>query len=80
VNAVVECRPEDVLAQADAVDTALSRGGDPGPLAGMPVTTKVNVDQAGFATTNGTRAQQDLVAEADNPVVASLRRAGAVRR
>jgi amidase len=78
INAVVECRPEDVLAQADAVDAILSRGGDPGPLAGVPITTKINVDQAGFATTNGIHAQQDLVAKADNPVVASLRQGGAV--
>jgi amidase len=44
----------------------------------VPITTKINVDQAGFATTNGIHAQQDLVAKADNPVVASLRQAGAV--
>lgn len=44
----------------------------------MPVTTKENVDQAGFPTTNGLRIQRDLVAERDNPVVANLRKAGAV--
>ncbi|MGH1572950.1 amidase family protein [Methylobacterium sp. P31] len=78
INAVVEHRPEDVLAQAEAVDTARARGEDPGPLAGVPVTVKVNVDQRGFATTNGLRLQRDLVAADDNPVVANLRRAGAV--
>jgi amidase len=36
------------------------------------------VDQAGFATTNGLRLQQPLIAAEDNPVVASLRRAGAI--
>ena len=40
------------LAQADAVDAAIARGDDPGVLAGVPVTVKVNTDQAGFATTN----------------------------
>jgi amidase len=78
INAVVECRPEEVLAQADAIDARLSQGEDPGLLAGVPVTTKINVDQAGFPTTNGIRAQQNLVAAVDNPVVASLRQAGAV--
>ncbi|MBR0679541.1 amidase family protein [Roseomonas eburnea] len=78
INAVVDHRPEDVLAQAAAVDAALARGEDPGPLAGVPVTIKVNADQAGYATTNGLRLQQDLMATVDNPVVANLRRAGAV--
>ena len=44
----------------------------------MPVTIKVNVDQEGYATTNGLKAQRDLIARADNPVVANLRKAGAV--
>lgn len=78
INAVVDHRPEDVLAQAAAVDAAIARSEDPGPLAGVPVTIKVNADQAGYATTNGLRLQQDLVADADNPVVANLRKAGAV--
>jgi amidase len=78
INAVVEHRPEDVLAQADAADAARARGDAPGPLAGVPVTIKVNVDQRGYATTNGLRLQRDLVAQDDNPVVANLRRAGAV--
>jgi amidase len=78
INAVVDHRPEDVLAQADAIDAALARGEDPGPMAGVPVTIKVNVDQQGYATTNGLRLQKDLVATQDNPVVANLRKAGAV--
>jgi amidase len=78
INAVVAHRREDVLAQADAVDAAIARGEDPGPLAGVPVTVKVNIDQAGFATTNGTRLQENLVAASNSPVVDNLRRAGAV--
>ena len=78
INAVVAHRPEEVLAAAAAVDAALARGEDPGPMAGVPVTIKVNADQAGHSTTNGLRLQRDLVAGADNPVVASLKRAGAV--
>ncbi len=78
INAVVDHRPEDVLAQAAAIDAAIARGEDPGPLAGVPVTIKVNADQQGFATTNGLRLQRNLVATQDSPVVANLRRAGAV--
>ncbi len=78
LNAVVMCRPELVRARADAVDAAVARGEDPGVLAGVPITVKVNVDQKGFATTNGLRAQEHLVAGENSPVVDNLERAGAV--
>ena len=78
INAVVEHHADDVLAQAAAIDAAIARGEDAGPMAGVPVTIKVNVDQVGYATTNGLRIQQGLMATQDNPVVANLRRAGAV--
>ena len=78
LNAIVEHRPDAVLAQARAVDAAIARGDNPGPLAGVPVTTKVNIDQAGYATTNGLRSQRDLIAQQNSPVAESLLRAGAV--
>jgi amidase len=78
INAVIAHRPEETLAQADAVDAAIAKGADPGTLAGVPVTIKVNVDQAGFATTNGLTLQRDLVAQTNSPVVDNLRKAGAV--
>ena len=78
INAVVQEMPDAAMAAAEAVDNAVACGQDPGPLAGVPVTIKVNVDQQGFATTNGIRIQQNHLAEQDNPVVANLRRAGAI--
>ena len=78
LNAVIDHRPEDVLKQAAGIDAAVARGENPGLLAGVPVTVKVNVDQEGFATTNGLKIQRDVIARADNPVVANLRKAGAV--
>ena len=78
LNAIVQMRSDGALADAAAVDAALARGEDPGPLAGVPVTVKVNIDQQGFATTNGLRIQQDLIAPEDSPPVRNLRRAGAI--
>jgi amidase len=78
INAVVEHRPSEVLAQADAIDQAIARGDTVGPLAGVPITTKVNVDAAGYATTNGVTLQRDVVATTNNPVVDNLLKAGAV--
>ena len=78
LNAVIQHDPAQPLAAAAAVDAVIARGEDPGPLAGVPVTVKVNVDQQGWATTNGLTLQKDLVAGQDSPVVANLKRAGAV--
>src|SRR6201996_9728211 len=62
INAVVDHRPEDVLSQAGQVDAAIARGADAGPLAGVPVTIKGNMDQAGYANTNGLKIQRDVIA------------------
>ena len=78
INAIVDCRPDLVREQADGVDSALTRGNDPGPLAGVPVTVKINTDQAGFATTDGSRLQENLIAKFNSPVVDNLVRTGAV--
>ncbi len=78
INAVIDHRPAEVLAQADAIDAAIARGEPMGPLAGVPVTIKVNVDQQGFATTNGLKLQRDVIARANSPVVDNLVKAGAV--
>ena len=78
INAVVAHRPELVLEQADEVDRQIACGVDPGPLAGVPVTVKINIDMAGFPTTNGTRLQKEWVAKANSPAVENLVRAGAV--
>jgi amidase len=78
INAVVDHRPEEVLAQAAAVDAAIGRGEDAGPLGGVPVTVKVNIDQQGFATTNGLKLQREAIAKSNNPVIDNLRKSGAV--
>jgi amidase len=78
INAVVDHRPDDVLKQAADVDAAIARGEDPGVLAGVPVTVKVNIDQEGFATTNGLKLQRDAIAKSNSPVIDNLRKAGAV--
>lgn len=78
INAVVQDCSAEALETAERIDQQLVRGEDPGPLAGVPVTIKVIVDQAGYATTNGLRLQKDLIAEHDSPVVANLKNAGAV--
>ena len=78
INAVVDHKPQEVLAQAGAIDAAIARGEEVGALAGVPVTVKVNIDQAGFANTNGLKIQRDVIAATNSPVIDNLRKAGAV--
>ena len=78
LNAVVQEFPEEALAQARALDDRIAAGEDPGLLAGVPVTIKVNVDQEGHATTNGLKLQKDLIATQDSPVVSNIRKAGGI--
>ncbi|QCI67756.1 amidase [Phreatobacter stygius] len=69
----------DGALQAAADSTARWQAGRPiGPLDGVTVTIKDNVDIAGFPTRHGSLTVEDLPATADSPVVARLREAGAV--
>jgi amidase len=78
LNALAEVSAQEALDAAAEADRLVASGGPLGPLHGVPVTTKINSDQAGHVTTNGVAALKDDVAEADSPQVASLRRAGAI--
>jgi amidase len=78
INAVVQVLADDALAAADAADAKVRRGEPLGSLHGVPVTIKVNVDQAGCATTNGVVAFRDNIAAADSPPVANWKKAGAI--
>lgn len=78
INAVVQEMPDEARAAARALDDKIAKGEAAGPLAGVPVTIKVNVDQKGFATTNGLRIQKDLIAVDDSPLVANMRKDGAI--
>ena len=78
LNAVVEDLGDAALSRAAALDSAVADGAAPGPLHGVAVTSKINVDQAGHATSNGVVALKDVIAPADAPLVDHLQRAGAV--
>lgn len=78
INAVVTEMPEEALAMAAQVDKKIANGEPVGLLAGVPVSIKVNVDQTGYANTNGLKIQKDNITSHDNPVVSNLRKADAV--
>ena len=78
LNAVVQICEKDALTAADNTDKKRVEGKQLGKLAGVPVTVKVNIDQANYATTNGLRLQESRIAKEDNPVVRNFRRADAI--
>jgi amidase len=75
LNAVVTDLSESALERAKALDAAT---GPKGPLHGVPITIKINIDQQGQASSNGVVAFKDLVAPGDAPLVKNLLDAGAV--
>jgi amidase len=77
VNAVVTLN-ERAHDDARAIDEALARGEDPGPLLALPVGVKDVTDTAGIRTTYGSKLYADHVPEEDALVVRRFRDAGAV--
>jgi amidase len=74
LNAFASVRAEAAIAEADAALERL-RAGESGPLLGVPVVVKDNVDIAGEVTGHGTAAN-DSRATSDAEVVRRLRSAG----
>ena len=78
LRSVIALNP-DALAQARALDAERRAGHLRGPLHGVPVLIKDNIETADrMATTAGSLALADNLAGRDAPVVARLRAAGAV--
>ena len=76
LRAVVEPLDETALATARAMDA--NPPAHPGPLFGLPITIKINVDFQGLPNSNGIPALNHAPASSDSPLVASLRADGAV--
>ena len=78
VNALASVTPDKALQAADAADAAQTRGDALGPLHGVPVTIKINIDVQGEATDEGVHDFKDNIASTDSPLVQSMREAGAI--
>jgi amidase len=78
LNAVIATFP-DAVEQARMLDRERKRGKIRGPLHGIPVLVKDNVEVAGpVPTTAGSLALRENITGRDAPIVARLRKAGAV--
>ena len=78
IHAFNEVTAERARAAAGAVDGVVAGGGDPGPLAGVPVALKDNLCTAGIPTTCSSRILQGWRPPYDATVVKRLAAAGAL--
>ncbi|MQA97196.1 MAG: amidase [Streptosporangiales bacterium] len=77
LHAVLALNPA-AEADADRLEAERAAGRVRGPLHGVPILVKDNIDMAGLATTAGSLAMAGNVAVADAPLVTRLRAAGTV--
>ena len=78
-NAFVAVDGDRALDEADVIDARIAEGGDPGPLAGIPLGVKDLQNAKGYVTTYGSALHaDDPPAMADDPFVARMRGAGCV--
>jgi amidase len=75
INAIVQLRDREALAEARAADDA---GSDRGPLDGVPVTIKEHYDVAGMVCSEGSASLADRRSPVDCVAVERLRDAGAI--
>ena len=78
VNSFITLDTQGTRAAAKAIDEQVQAGGDPGPLAGVPVAVKDMISTRELRTTGSCRLFEDRVPEYDAEVIGALRDAGAV--
>src|SRR5580698_7153722 len=78
LNAFITLEPALVLEQARARDGERRAGAKPGALFGLPIPVKDSVNTRDYPTTGGTPALRTFRPQADAPVVAALKAAGAI--
>ena len=76
INATVTVLADEAMVAADAADRRRADG-DAGPLTGVPIAVKDDLDVAGLVTGRGSRAEREP-ARADSELVAAMRAAGMV--
>jgi aspartyl-tRNA(Asn)/glutamyl-tRNA(Gln) amidotransferase subunit A len=78
LNAYITVTGDQALAEARMLDSELQRGKWRGPLHGVPVALKDNIDTAGVRTTGASRLFKNRVPTEDAEVARRLKNAGAI--
>ena len=78
INAFITVTREQAMAAAREAEVEVGRGKWRGPLHGIPIALKDNIDTAGVLTTAASGVFKDRIPTADAEVVVRLKRAGAI--
>jgi aspartyl-tRNA(Asn)/glutamyl-tRNA(Gln) amidotransferase subunit A len=78
LNAFITVAAEQARADARRAEREIARGRHRGPLHGIPLPLKDNIETQGIRTTAGSKILADFVPARDADVVSALRQAGAV--
>jgi amidase len=78
INAMPVVLERSALAGADAADRAIKRGERGGPLRGVPLSIKTNIDLVGQPTTHGVPMLANAMPAQDHPIVERMKAAGAI--
>ncbi len=78
LNAFITVTSDLALAQAQRAEEEISAGNYRGPLHGMPIALKDNIDTAGIPTTAGSNQYRERIPTEDAEIVRQLKLAGAV--
>jgi amidase len=78
LNAIVQLTADSALKQAHEADALLAKGEIEGPLHGVPVTIKDNIETAGIISASGTKGRAQFVPAEDATVVKRMKKAGAI--
>ena len=77
INSIINVNPQ-ALEEADKLDAAFQSSGLVGPLHGIPVILKDQIDAAGVQTTMGSVIFRDYIPDSDAFAIAKLKAAGAI--
>ena len=78
LNAFVTTDFERAMDEAHAAQQQITRISISRPLLGVPISIKDTIETAGIRTVSGTKLRESFVPDTDAPVVARLKRAGAI--
>lgn len=78
VNAIVTFLPEEAMKAAEEADRTRAKGGEMGPLFGIPIAHKDLIDTKGIRTTKGSPIFKDNVPDADALMIERLKNGGAI--
>ena len=78
LNSYITVTREEALKAARDAEQSIASGGYLGPMHGIPIAVKDQVNTAGILTTGGSKILSDFIPQEDSTVISKLKQAGTV--